>query len=164
MLLKELKLWQEAPERLDMGGFESLSYKDFPMNNFSAEDSKIVVHIHEHLSPLRDRLSRLEATSAMHSEHITSIRADIKGLNDKIDNNHQAQLKYIHSIKDDMLEAFKDHDEKDHEAFQEFLKYFELHKQDFEKMKWMILGGVGAITTTFGIVLVVLQNWKYVSP
>ncbi len=136
------------------------------MNNLSEQESTFVLHIHEHLGPLRDRVSRMEAIVETHSGAISGIRRDIQELDKKVDNNHIEQLKAVTSIKDEVLLAFRQHDTKDEASFSRIYesihgssKDLEDHVREFEKIKWMILGGVSLTTTLIGGLVLLLQYW-----
>ena len=130
------------------------------MNNLPTADDRIVVHIHEHLGPIRDRLSKMEAIVEGHGMAIGGLKEDIQNLNTKVERNHEIQLKYIHGVKDEMLEAFSNHDAKDNEAFQAFLKNFEEYKEEFNKIKWIVVGGFTTVSALITIATLILDYWN----
>ena len=134
------------------------------MNNLDSHEETIILHIHEHLGPFRDRLSKVEAIVETHSGAIAGIRRDIQDLDKKVDANHLEQLKATFNIKEDLLAAFKDHDAKDAKVFAEINVKLENHLDEFHKVKWLVSGAIALGTILISAAIYFVDHWSIFSP
>jgi peptidoglycan hydrolase CwlO-like protein len=112
--------------------------------------SEFVVHIHEHLGPVKDRLSRVEAVTEQHTGAIRDIKNDIKHLDEKVDKHHTELLGETQKNYERMLQAFAAHDRKDEAVFDSMNSKLDGYAKEFNKIKWLVVGGITAITTLAG--------------
>lgn len=134
------------------------------MNNLDSHEETIILHIHEHLGPFRDRLSKVEAIVETHSGAIAGIRRDIQDLDKKVDANHLEQLKASFCIKEDLLAAFKEHDAKDAKVFKDMNLKLENHLNEFYKVKWLVSGAIALGTILISAAIYFVDHWSILSP
>lgn len=134
------------------------------MNSLNPHEETIILHIHEHLGPFRDRLSKVEAVVETHSGAIAGIRRDIQDLDKKVDANHLEQLKATFNIKEDLLAAFKEHDAKDARVFADMNLKLENHLDEFHKVKWLVSGAIALGTILISAAIYFVDHWSIFSP
>jgi predicted nucleic acid-binding Zn-ribbon protein len=128
------------------------------MNNI--EDQKITLHIHEHLGPFRDRLSKVEERVETHSASLQDLSHRIKDLDDKVEENHSETLKSITQIKEDVIKAFQEHDTKDQVAFQSMNDKLDLAIREFSRLRWTLAGIVATVSLIGAVVLNIMAFWN----
>lgn len=149
------------------------------MNNLTEHEQTIILHIHEHLGPFRDRLSRVEEKVDGHAGSISGLKKDISDLDRKVDSlekkvdtNHLVTIQMINDTKDHLLNVFLEHDRKEESMYHSSKKdinalvevvnkqseHMEYHINEFVKIKWLIIGGAGVITTLVTIAFFLLDH------
>lgn len=130
------------------------------MTNLDNYQETIILHIHEHLGPFRDRLSKVEAHVETHSGAIAGIRRDIQDLDKKVDANHLEQLKAVYAVKDELLLAFKNHNIDDDTLFKEINGKIDAHLNEFQKMKWLVTGAITLGTIIISVAMYAIDHWS----
>lgn len=134
------------------------------MDHLTNDEQTIVLHIHEHLGPFRDRLSKVEAVVDAHSKALNELSDKLQVIGNKVDSNHLNQIKNIHEIKEDITTAFTKHSVEDKNSFDFIKDKIEAYNDDISKLKWMVLGGSAVVSFIVSGIILYLEFKSHMFP
>jgi predicted nucleic acid-binding Zn-ribbon protein len=123
------------------------------------EHERLRIDIHEHISPLRERMSKMEGRLEGHEKEITLLRQGLDSLRDKMDVMRRDVLASIDKNHQEMLDAFKSHEvvdfDKDDEISRKVSKLADAQQICAERLAglkaWVVGIGVGAALIVAGV-------------
>jgi len=124
------------------------------------EKYKNQLELHEQLSPIRDRVSRVEATIEYHEKELKEVKTAVVGLREKMEVNHKETMSKMDGHNEKMISLLTVRDQQSRRKDDEVVE--KIHKNDtaVKGLKSWIIGlGVG-----LGALLTLIEIIKYLNP
>jgi signal transduction protein with GAF and PtsI domain len=79
------------------------------------ESKDVQIHIHEHVAPIRERMSKIEGRLEGHEKELALLRQSLESLRDRVDSVKSDVLAGVDRNHAEIIETFRTHDDIDHE-------------------------------------------------
>ena len=94
----------------------------------------IQIHLHEHITPLRERVGKIEGQMQVHDRELTLLRQGLDGLRDRID-----------GVKSALLDALESHTRTEEAKFTEISAHHADMSAKLDSIRnWVLAVGLGA--------------------
>lgn len=114
----------------------------------------VEIHIHEHLSPIREKVTRLEAVVEFHEKELKEVKDAVCRLDRKVDQHHGELLTKMDNYHKDIINTFHEHDLQDRDKDEEILQKVHDNETKITSMRWWIIGvGIGITILTTALEL-----------
>lgn len=77
------------------------------------DEHELQIHIHEHVGPLRERVSKLEGRMDVHDRELTTLRLGLEQLRDRIDHTRDTVVAAISEHAKASMKMFDEHQKID---------------------------------------------------
>lgn len=79
------------------------------------ESKDVQIHIHEHVAPIRERMSKIEGRLEGHEKELVLLRQSLERLGDRVDAVRTDVLASVERNHAEIIESIRAHDVLDHE-------------------------------------------------
>jgi len=111
-----------------------------------------ILNIHDHISPLRDRVAKVEAITEYHDKEFREMKASLSSIQNRVGSNHREVMEKMDNNHKEILAMFREHDKADHKTTEEVMEKIHSNDKSTNGLKLWIIGiGVG-LTLLVGIV------------
>lgn len=124
------------------------------------DPSIIELHVHEHITGLRERVSKVEAISEFHTRELTEMRQNYSALSNKIDNVERKVdalrsdvISGVEGHKAQVIQLLADHTDNEEHAFKELIKQNEQSQDAITSLRAWMVGVAAGISFIVALVL-----------
>ena len=118
----------------------------------SPDMRELQIHIHEHVTPLRERVSRVEGIIEGHSRELAEVRVAINALKEKVDENRYEILSAIAARHVGILERFQEHESMEFQKHDALDSSIRDAKTEMTNLRNWVIGigvGIGSVFALF---------------
>ena len=124
------------------------------------ENEKIEVHFHEHITGLRERVSKVEAISDFHTRELTEVRQNYSALSNKIDNVERKVdalrsdvISGVEGHKAEVIQLLAAHTDNEERSFKELIKQNEQSQEAINSLRSWMVGVAAGVSFIVALVL-----------